>query len=81
MTVLIENEDDSFSNVIDQKVFFLKEGKKHSELLNVLHNELTPILVFVNHRTTCDTLGNLLYDRGFLVSTLHGGKLQTQRDV
>ncbi|WOH16169.1 hypothetical protein DCAR_0935718 [Daucus carota subsp. sativus] len=70
------------TNLITQHVIMVKESEKMSRLHKVL-DELgdKTAIVFVNARTSADTLFRALDKAHYRVTTIHGGKLQEKRDI
>lgn len=92
--VKIGDEDSSKNKRIDQRVMYMRAGKKKSKLVEVLGGILRDqpksrkeksvdgqkIIVFVNIKKECDVVAKMLSSEGFRVTILHGGKSQDQRE-
>lgn len=65
---------------IRQKVYFLPDSQKRHKLAEVLKQTKAPMIVFVNHKTTADSLENYLGRLRWRVGCLHGGKSQASRE-
>jgi len=71
----------SFVHLIKQVVVFVKsDQEKKSRLEQLLREGPPPIIIFVNHRKTCDNIAKYINKLGYSVTTLQGGKSQAQRD-
>jgi len=65
---------------IEQNVELLSGSHKNERLRNLLNQFKGPILIFVNHKTTTESLCKSLEKQGYKVGTMHGGKSQTHRE-
>lgn len=69
---------------IEQRVIMLKsESEKGGELLRVLqqNRNILPVIIFVNQKKTVDFVYDKLHKMGMSVGSLHGGKMQEQREA
>lgn len=70
---------------ITQIIHVIEEGKKFHKLLQVLGEwydqyHLTRVLIFVDRQDATDDLFKSLINRGYLCTSIHGGKDQSDRD-
>lgn len=65
---------------IAQKIIMTNDYEKPNLLISTLQENETPVIIFVNQKTSVETLYNRLSNFGFQVVSLHGGKGQDQRD-
>lgn len=70
---------------ITQIIHVIEEGKKFHKLLQVLGQwydqyHLTRVLIFVDRQDAADDLFKSLITRGYLCTSIHGGKDQSDRD-
>jgi ATP-dependent RNA helicase DDX23/PRP28 len=63
-----------------QRVEMTTEGRKKQRLLEILHNEEGPFIVFCNSKKACDALARTIENDGLSVTVLHSGKVQDQRE-
>lgn len=68
-------------DTVEQRIEMLSEDKKSDRLIGLLRRWNPPVIVFVNQKGTCDVLSRSLQKAGYRVSTLHGGKSQSMREV
>ncbi|DAZ97125.1 TPA: hypothetical protein N0F65_010448, partial [Lagenidium giganteum] len=92
--VKIGDEDSGKNKRIDQRVMFIKGGKKRAKLIELLRDILSgqpksrkeklvdgqKVIVFVNIKKECDSVAKLVSSEGFRSTILHGGKSQDQRE-
>lgn len=92
--VKIGDEDSGKNKRIDQRVMFLRAGKKKAKLLELLSTILSSqpksrkeksvdgqkVIVFVNIKKECDVVAKTVSNEGFRCTILHGGKSQDQRE-
>jgi ATP-dependent RNA helicase DDX23/PRP28 len=67
-------------DTVEQRVEMIGEDKKQDRIVSLLQRWDPPIIIFVNLKSTCDTLSRLLGKAGYRVATLHGGKSQDMRE-
>jgi len=65
---------------IEQVVEFVKESDKRRRLEDVLSNGKPPIIIFTNTKRSCDSIAKYLNAAGWRAASMHGGKVQEQRD-
>mmetsp|Transcript_3510 Transcript_3510/g.7284 ORF Transcript_3510/g.7284 Transcript_3510/m.7284 type:complete len:582 (+) Transcript_3510:24-1769(+) len=65
---------------IKQNVYFLPDSLKRRKLVEVLKSTKPPMIVFVNHKKTADSLETYLNQFRWRVGCLHGGKSQASRE-
>lgn len=67
---------------VKQRIYYLSESAKRKKLFEILRTENPepPVIVFVNQKSSADTLAKALEADGFAACALHGGKDQDKRD-
>lgn len=62
--------------------FYILDNVKRSRLTKILSSGEyeSPIIIFVNRKTSCDIISNIVEKLGYRAATLHGGKSQDQRE-
>ena len=76
------------NKAITQIIKVLPEGEKHNALTEVLKEinatddplKVPKTIVFVSRKSACDRLANDLWNAGYAVDSLHGDKVQFQRN-
>ncbi|KAJ3251525.1 DEAD (Asp-Glu-Ala-Asp) box polypeptide 23 [Boothiomyces macroporosus] len=69
---------------IEQRVEMItEEGMKLNRLSSIFRSKefSAPIIIFVNHKKTCDVVGRALEKIGVKYTTYHSGKSQDQREA
>ena len=68
---------------IRQNVEFTKtDNEKRNRLTSLLrYGPKPPIIIFLNHKASCDAIGKMIEKQGFRVSVLHSGKSQEAREA
>lgn len=70
----------SSTDLITQRVEFVRSEDKHSVLLDLLQSVTGRTLVFVQTKRTCDWLEMHLRREGFTAMAIHGDRQQSERD-
>ncbi len=80
--IRIGDEDTGKNKRIEQRVLFITESQKKSELTKLLQrlSSNDKVIVFINSKKQGDSLGWHLETAGYHVGVLHGGKSQDQRE-
>jgi ATP-dependent RNA helicase DDX23/PRP28 len=73
-------EPGSGKKSIIQKIEFTSEGRKRDLIRSILDRAKPPIIIFVNHKTTVDSLTRYLDKLDHRVTSLHSGKSQEGRE-
>ncbi|SIO73833.1 DEAD-box ATP-dependent RNA helicase [Babesia microti strain RI] len=66
---------------IEQVLEFVTEGKKKVRLDALLSTTKSPIMIFVNQKKQADALAKTISNMNYSAISLHGGKLQENREI
>jgi len=80
--IRIGDEDTGKNKRIDQRVHFITEGQKKSQIIQEVSrlSKTDKVIIFVNAKKQCDVIGRFLEGLGHRAGVLHGGKSQDQRE-
>ncbi len=82
VVVRIGDVDSGKNARIRQQVLLVAgEAKKKAALLQLLQETAPPVIVFVNSKGGCDTVGRFLEGSRWRSTVLHGGRQQAQREA
>mgnify|MGYP002385088946 CR=1 FL=1 len=71
----------STSENITQEILWVEENEKRSLLLDLLESSRDGLtLVFVETKKAADSLDNFLYNDGYRVASIHGDRVQQDRE-
>jgi len=65
---------------IDQKVLVISSAQKKEKIIDELNQRSGSVIIFVKTKQKTDELAEHLYEYGFSVDSIHGGRSQGQRN-
>ncbi|MEA2027458.1 MAG: DEAD/DEAH box helicase [Campylobacterota bacterium] len=78
---VINEEDETTNNVIDQRYYVINENQRDDAIVNLLESEkFDKCLIFCRMKREVDRLGEYLTALGFNVAALHGDVEQMERE-
>lgn len=81
VTIYVGDVGKAVERIRQNVEFYKSDAEKRNRLSSLLRfGPKPPVIIFLNHKASCDAIGKMIEKLGFRVSVLHSGKSQEGRE-